>query len=65
MLTRLKAIRTDRALSQRELAARAGVTQATIVNAEKNGTDVRPSTQRKLAEALGVHPRELMGHVPA
>ena len=61
MLARLKAIRIDQALSQRELAVEAGVTQATIVNAEKNGTDIRPSTQRKLAEALSVHPSELIG----
>lgn len=60
MLQRLRTIRQDQALSQRELAQRAGVTQTTIVKAEQGG-DVRPTTHRRLAEALGVHPRELRG----
>jgi transcriptional regulator with XRE-family HTH domain len=60
VLQRLRTIREDQALTQRELARRAGLTQATIVKAEQ-GADVRLSTQRRLAEALGVHPRELRG----
>jgi len=64
VLQRLREFRTARALSQRDLATRAGVTHATIVKAER-GDEVRPSTHRKLAEALAVDPRELMGNVPA
>ena len=64
MLPRLKALRLERALSQRALAQKAGVTQVTIVRAER-GEDVQPGTHRKLAEALAVDPRELMGNVPA
>lgn len=60
MLSRLKQIRLDQALSQRELARRANVTQATIVKAEAGG-EVQLSTQRKLADALDVQPRELIG----
>ena len=40
-------------LTQRELAAKADVTQATVVRGEQ-GLPVRISTVRKLAEALGV-----------
>jgi predicted transcriptional regulator len=57
---RLRAIRLDQALSQRDLAINADVIQTTIVKAEAGG-DVRSSTQRKLTEALGVQPRELVG----
>ena len=60
VLPRLRENRTNQALSQRELATRANVTQTTIVMAEAAG-NFRPSTHRKLAEALGVHPRELLG----
>lgn len=59
VLQQLRAIRRGQALSQRDLAGRANVTQATIVKAEAGG-DVKPSTHRKLAAALGVEPRELM-----
>ena len=60
MLRRLREIREAQALSQRALAAKAAVTQATIVRAER-GEDIYPSTHRKLADALGVDPRELVG----
>jgi DNA-binding XRE family transcriptional regulator len=59
MLPRLKALRVERALSQRALAQKAGVTQVTIVRAER-GCDVQPGTHGKLAAALGVRPRDLM-----
>lgn len=60
VLKQLRRIREEQALTQRELAARAGVTQVTIIHAEKGG-DTRPTTLRKLADALGVQPRELLG----
>jgi len=59
VLTQLRRIRLEQALTQRELAERAAVTQVTIIHAEKGG-DTRPSTTRRLAAALGVAPRELM-----
>lgn len=61
MLKRLRRIREEQALTQRQLAERSSITQATIVHAEKGG-DVRPTTLRRLADALGVHPRELIGN---
>ena len=51
--------RRDRALSLRELAARAGVSQNTIFRLEQ-GFPARPSTIRKLAAALGCEPSDLL-----
>ena len=59
VLTQLRRLREDRALSQRDLAKAAGVSQATIVHAEA-GQDVRHVTVRKLATALNVEPNELI-----
>ena len=57
---KLKRLREDRVLSQRELARTAGVTHATVWRLE-NGFDMaRPETVRKLAGVLGVEPRELV-----
>lgn len=57
-LARLKLLRQERMLSQRDLSERSGVSQNTIVRIEQ-GEDARFITARKLAEALGVEPREL------
>jgi transcriptional regulator with XRE-family HTH domain len=59
VLTQLRRLREEQALTQRELSERSGITQATIVHAERGG-ETRPTTVRKLADALGVEPRELM-----
>ena len=59
MRLRLRELRLRRALNQRELAARAGLTQATVVALERGRSEPRPSTLRKLAAALGVDPGEL------
>ncbi len=57
---KLKRLRKDRVLSQRELARTAGVTHATVWRLE-NGFDMaRPETVRKLAGVLGVEPKELV-----
>jgi transcriptional regulator with XRE-family HTH domain len=56
----LRRLRRQAALSQQELAARAGTTQETISRLERGHTAARGRTLRKLAEALGVEPRELM-----
>ena len=58
---RLRATRLAAVLTQAELAAKAGVSETTVVTAER-GRKVRISTVRKLAAALGVEPRELLGH---
>lgn len=56
---RLQQIRETRALSRKDLADKAGVNESTIYRAERGETRLRPSTIRKLAEALGVEPDEL------
>ena len=46
-------------LTQVDLAMKAGVSEATVVSAEK-GEPIRISTVRKLAVALGASPQELL-----
>lgn len=57
----LKKVRTRRLLTQEELAERAGVSAATIVNVERNNQEPHFRTIRKVAKALGVDPAELLG----
>jgi transcriptional regulator with XRE-family HTH domain len=57
---RLKRLRTLNALTQAQLAQRAGVTTATVARAERDELEPHMTTVRKLSDALGVHPRELV-----
>jgi transcriptional regulator with XRE-family HTH domain len=57
---RLRELRVERALSLRALGERSGVTFATINNLENGNRPARLVTIRKLADALGVEPKELM-----
>jgi transcriptional regulator with XRE-family HTH domain len=57
---RLREQRVKRALSLRALGERSGVSFATINNLENGNRPARLVTIRKLAEALGVEPKELM-----
>lgn len=50
--TALRVIRERSGLSQLELAARSGVSQGRISDIEAGSVNVRPSTVRKLADAL-------------
>ncbi len=59
-VVKLKRLREDRVLSQRELARAAGLTHATVWRFENGFEQARTQTIRKLAEALGVEPRELL-----
>jgi transcriptional regulator with XRE-family HTH domain len=59
-LTRLRMVRERRALTQQQLAERAGVNRVTIARLERGRDDPFPTTVRKLADALGVEPEELM-----
>ncbi len=55
----LRETRTERLISQRQLATMTGVAQSTIVHIE-NGTRLpRLVTMRRLAEALGVMPGDI------
>ena len=56
-------LRETRALTQQELAEKAGVTRGTVTRIEA-GYDGYPPTIRKLAAALGVEPSELMANEP-
>lgn len=56
---KLRELREDRAYSARDLAKLAGVHYRTILRLELGQTEAQPRTVRKLAEALGVEPREL------
>ena len=57
---KLRTLRVEKALSLRALGERSGVTFATINNLENGNRPARLATIRKLAEALGVEPKELM-----
>ena len=57
----LKRTRLRRMMSQRDLAKAARLSGTTIVHLENNQSEVRPSTLRKLVEALDVEPEELLG----
>jgi transcriptional regulator with XRE-family HTH domain len=58
---RLKNLRIRRALTQQELADRAGVSSNTLNRIELNKAEPHMSTLRKLAKALDVDPSELVG----
>jgi transcriptional regulator with XRE-family HTH domain len=58
---KLRELRDRKVLSQVGLAERSGVDQRTIGSLERGDYgSARPSTIRKLAEALGVEPGELL-----
>ena len=57
---RLRELRRDRMLTQRELADESGVALSTIVNLEKQHTEPRFGTIRKLAKVLDVEPFVLL-----
>ena len=57
---KLQELRVERALSLRALGERSGVTYDTINKLELGRRPAHASTIRKLADALGVEPRELM-----
>ncbi len=58
--TRLRRLRKEAALSIRELSERSGVSADTIVKLEHGRRAAQPRTLRRLSEALGVEPKELM-----
>ena len=59
-LTRLKDVRQRKALTQQQLAERAGVNRVTIARIEGGKDEPFPTTVRKVADALGVEPEELL-----
>jgi transcriptional regulator with XRE-family HTH domain len=57
---RLKELRRERVLSLRELEEKSGVSYNTIWRIEDGRQGAHPRTVRKLAEAFGVDPKELI-----
>ncbi len=57
---RLQQLRVEQALTLRALGERSGVTYDTINKLELGRRPAHASTIRKLADALGVEPKELM-----
>jgi len=64
MNTNLRRLRELRALSQRELAARANLSVTTVNQIEGGQRKPMPRTVRKLAQALEVSPEELLSEQP-
>jgi transcriptional regulator with XRE-family HTH domain len=64
-LTRLKDVRQRKALTQQQLAEKAGVNRVTIARIEGGKDEPFPTTVRKVADALGVEPEELLAPVSA
>ena len=60
MRLRLREVRERRFVTQEELAARTGMSRATISRLESGLQRPRISTVRKLAAALGVAPEDLV-----
>ena len=58
---RLKTLRIRRALTQQELAEKAGISKTALNRIELNKAEPHMSTLRKLANTLNVDPTELLG----
>jgi DNA-binding XRE family transcriptional regulator len=56
---KLKELRINEGLSQRELATRAGLTPGAVWQVEQRGSG-SPATLKKLADVLGVRPVDLL-----
>jgi transcriptional regulator with XRE-family HTH domain len=57
---RLRQLRLERALTQRDLCLIANVSPDALSRLENGRRPAQPSTIRRLADALGVEPRELI-----
>ncbi|MFH1296181.1 MAG: helix-turn-helix transcriptional regulator, partial [Bacteroidota bacterium] len=55
----LKAWRTHIGLTQKEVAKRAGISQAALSQMEKNNNELRNATLQKLATAMGLSVEQL------
>jgi transcriptional regulator with XRE-family HTH domain len=57
---RVRRLRNELALTQAELAERVGITVSALSRIERDEAQPRPKTRRRLADTLGVSPRELL-----
>ena len=55
----LKILRRQKALSQREIAAIAGISTSTYNRVEKGLDEPMPKTMHKIAKALGIEPSDI------
>ena len=60
MASHLREIRESKGLSQDDLVKLSGVAKGTIVDLELGRRKPRPSTRRKLAQALKVRPEDIL-----
>ena len=60
-LRRLRRRRLEAALTQQQLADRAGISRNALVRLETLRTEPRPPTLRRLADALNTTPVDLIG----
>lgn len=60
-MNRIKAIRLEKEIMQKELAQAVGVSSAFMHDLENGNRNAKPSTMRKIAEALGCTVEELRG----
>ena len=60
MLVKLRQVRQRLFVTQAELATRTGIAEATLSRIENGLQQPRISTVRKIADALGVAPEELV-----
>lgn len=58
-MNKLKELRINAGLSQRELAARAGLSPGAVWQVEHRGSG-SPATLKKIADVLGVRPVDLL-----
>ena len=58
-MDKLVELRINEGLSQRELAQKANVSNQSVSKLERGGR-VRPATLKKIADALGVKPMDLV-----
>lgn len=56
----VKRLRTRNALTQAQLARRAGVALATLARIERNEVEPHLTNVKKIADALSVHPSQLI-----
>lgn len=57
---RLRDLRKRALLTQEQLAERSGIAISTVIRIERNQVEPQGRTIRKLAQALGVEPHELV-----
>lgn len=60
-MNRIKAIRLEKEIMQKDLAQAAGVSSAFVHDLENGNRNARPATMRRIAEALGCTVDDLRG----